>query len=116
VSAAAAPHRLTRTGEQSFTIEPRGAPLLGGFAALFRTPDRPFAAGDTVAQCGATFRVDAVEDGAPTRWSVDLGPPHDDVALVAWRDHRLRRVDLPPIGAAIDVPWSPGPSRRFGAR
>ncbi len=113
LSAARSAHRLTRTGERSLTLEPLDRPLLdGGFDTLFRSPDEPFAAGDVVSQCGAVVRVAAVEDGKPSRLDVTFDAPLDgsDLALLAWRGSRIERLAAPPVGAGLELPWSPGPS------
>ncbi|WP_437321822.1 hypothetical protein [Sorangium sp. So ce385] len=112
LSTAKAPHRLTRTGPSSFTLAPLGRTMLvGAFETLYRAPSAPLPPGYEVRQCGATIRVAEVEDGRPSRIEVDLGAPLEDPGLVllAWRDGGLRRVALPAIGEAVELPWSPGP-------
>ena len=114
LSAARAPHRLTRTGPRAFTLEPLGRPLLEGpFERLFRSPDLPFAVGDEFRQCGALIRVAAVTDGEPTRLDIEMLTPidDDDVTFLVWASGKLRRFEPPPIGQAIEFPWNPGPSR-----
>jgi hypothetical protein len=110
LSAARADHEVTAEGDHTLAIEPKGRTLLdGSFDTLFRAPDRPFAAGDTVRSCGATIRVAAVEDGRPSRLEVDLGKM-DDVTLLLWHEGRLRRFTP---GPTVLVPWEQGPSRIF---
>jgi hypothetical protein len=112
LSMARASHRLTRTGPSSFTLEPLGRTMLtGAFETLYRAPSAPIPRGYQVTQCGATIRVAEVEDGKPSRLEVDLGAPLEDpgLALLSWRDGRLRRMALPAIGEAVELPWSPGP-------
>ena len=73
-------------------LEPIERPLLdGSFDALFRSPDRPFAVGDTFDQCGATIRVVAVERGLPKRLAIAYKRRLDDpkLAFLVWRDHHL---------------------------
>ena len=111
LSAVRAPHRLTRLGPRSFALEPLGRPLgLGPFEVLFRAASRPFAAGDTVRQCGARIRVAAVDEaGHPTRLEVGVAEP-GAAAFFAWRDGALGRIELPALGESVELPWSPGPT------
>ncbi|WP_234023968.1 hypothetical protein [Sorangium cellulosum] len=112
-----ATHRLTRTGVSSFTLGPaKGTMLTGMFETLYRSPEvSPLRAGDVIGQCGATIRVATVEGGRPTRIEVDLGVPLEDpgLALLTWRDGRLRRFELPQIGETVELPWWPGPTGFF---
>jgi hypothetical protein len=113
LSAAHASHRFTRTGRKTFTLEPIDHALLdGSFDRLFRAPDRPFAIGDTVEQCGASIRIAAVQDGHPTRLDITLRRALEDPELgwITWRDHQLERFVPPAIGATVELPWSAGPS------
>lgn len=113
LSAARSRHRFTRTGAKGFVLEPIDRPLLDrSFDQLFRAPDRPFAVGDTVEQCGATIRVAALERGLPSRLEVELQRTLEDPVLgwVVWRDHRLERFVPPPVGETVELPWSSGPS------
>jgi hypothetical protein len=32
---------------------------------------------------------------------------------VVWRDHRLRRLELPAVGETRELEWEPGPLRIF---
>ena len=88
-------------------------PLLDGtFDTLFRAPDRPFAQGDTVRQCGATVRVAAVQDGKPARLEIEFATALDapDLMLWQWQGEHLERFSPPAAGEAVDVPFRPGPS------
>jgi hypothetical protein len=107
LSAARGRHRLTRTGEHALALEPLDHPLLdGSFDALFRAPDRPFAAGDTVDQCGGTIRVTAVQHGLPARLTIRYQRRLDDPKLtfLVWRDHHLARLEMPAIGESVELP------------
>jgi hypothetical protein len=107
LSAAGSPHRLTRTGERSFVLEPIGHPRSDGYASQYFS-SRRFAVGDTVQQCGASIRVEAVDQGKPSRLSVELDEPLEsaDLVFLARRGGRLRRFDLPQVGEAADVSWA----------
>jgi hypothetical protein len=104
LSGAHAPHRLTRTGPSSFVLEPTERPTEDGYDALFYG-HRTFAVGDVVQQCGATIRVDALDEGRPSRLSVDLGEPLEsaDLALLQWQDRKLRRLPVPAPGATAEI-------------
>jgi hypothetical protein len=113
LSAAHAPHRLTRTGERSFELAALGRPLLdGSFDTLFRAPGAAFAPDASIRQCGALVRVLAQVDGKPTRLAVDFMTRLDapDLTLLEWRSGRLERFVPPAIGASVELPWRPGPS------
>jgi len=106
LSAARSRHRLTRTGDHDFELDAIDRPLLdGSFDALFRSPDRPFAVGDSFEQCGATIRVAATEHGLPSRLSISFRRRFDDpkLAFLIWRDRHLERVDVPAINQGIDL-------------
>jgi hypothetical protein len=54
-------HRLERTGPSELALYPTEGPLLrGAFESLYRSQADPFRIGETVRQCGATYRVSAV--------------------------------------------------------
>ncbi|WP_437977233.1 hypothetical protein WMF11_09425 [Sorangium sp. So ce295] len=112
LSMAKVAHHLTRTGPSSFTLTPVSSTLLTGpFETVYRSPGSPLHGGERLLQCGATIRVSAVEEGRPSQIDVDLGAPLEDPGLVllAWREGKLRRVAPPPVGATVELPWSPGP-------
>ena len=107
LSAARSRHKLTRTGERSFSLEPLDQPLLdGSFDALFRSPDRPFKAGDAIDQCGALITVAAVDRGLPTKLDIAYQRRLDDPKLVflAYRDGHIEKLALPEIGQSIELP------------
>jgi hypothetical protein len=120
LSAAAAPHRLTRTGEHSFTLEVTGrTDDEDGYEDQYFA-SRRFVAGDQVRQCGASIRIDAVDEGRPSKLSVELDEPLDsaDLTFLSWEDGRLRHVRVPGLGEIADFPWSPvsGPSHASRVR
>jgi hypothetical protein len=113
LSAAHAAQRITRADVHTLVIEPIDRPMLAGsFDQLFRAPDRPFAVGDEVEQCGATFRIAAVRDGAPTKVEVHLRRSFDDpeIAVLEWRGDAFARFALPKVGDTVELPWRAGPS------
>jgi hypothetical protein len=109
LSAASAPHRITRTGERSFAIEELEAPDGDGYDDQYFA-SRHFAVGDEVRQCGASIRVDAIDEGKPSRLSVELDEPLEshDLTFLAWDGARLRHLVPPSLGHAADLPWAPG--------
>jgi hypothetical protein len=113
LSAADSPHRLTRTGERTFVLETIGPFASDGYNAQYFS-SRHFAVGDEVRQCGASIRVEAVDQGKPSRLSVGLDEPleSEDLTLLVWRANRLRRLDVPPIGEEVDLPRAPAASAR----
>ena len=109
LSAARSRHRLTRTGERELELAAIDRPLLDGtFDTLFRSPDRPFAVGDSFEQCGATIRVAATEHGLPSRLAISFRRRLDDpkLAFLVWRDRHVERLELPAIGQTIEMPAS----------
>jgi hypothetical protein len=112
LSGAPTDHRLTRVDDATLSLEAVGTSFLRGpFEALYRAPGFPMKAGDEVEQCGARFRVAAVEEGRPTRIEVRFaGSPDDEsVVLLAWNGTRLARVRLPRPGEEIRLQHWPGP-------
>ncbi|HET9622326.1 MAG TPA: hypothetical protein VFP84_13230 [Kofleriaceae bacterium] len=113
LSAARSAQRVSRPDAHTLVIEALDRPLLAGsFDQLFRAPDRPFAVGDEAEQCGATYRVAAVQGGKPSRVEVHLRRSFDDpaIAVLAWQGDALARLALPAVGGSIDLPWRAGPS------
>ena len=111
LSAARSTHRLERIDDHTLRLTALHRPLLAGFDALFRRPDRAIT--DPVDQCGATIRVSELRDGLPETLEISFRRRLDDPELVfaTWRDGRLVLLELPTIGAVIELPWSPGPAR-----
>ena len=111
LSAARSTHRLERVDDHTFTLTALHRPLLMGFDSLFRRPDRAIT--DAADQCGATIRVTELDGGLPSTIEISFRRRLDDPELVfaAWRDGHLVRLELPAVGSAIELPWSPGPAR-----
>lgn len=115
-SMAKATNRVIRTGPTTLAIEPQGTTLLAGeFETLFRSSSEPLHLGETIEQCGATYRVAALVDGRPSRVELTLDVPLDDrrVRLLTWDAGHLRAVAPPAMGEATDIAWSPGPIGLF---
>lgn len=100
---------LTRTGDRTLELAPiRAAMIEAVFEQLFRSSDRPFAAGETVRLAGLEVTVLAVDDGKPTRVQLAFDAPLEDPSLLflGWRDGRLRRLPLPAVGRSMRLPRS----------
>jgi len=94
------------------------APLaqVAGLARIARAAER-IARTAALEPRGPSRRDAASEPGGRARRArVHRRGGEGEVALLVWRDHRLRRFELPAVGETVDLPWSAGPSRRFGGR
>jgi hypothetical protein len=116
LSGARADLTITRTGQASFALEPRGMTLLqGSFETLFRATWLPIEAGYEVSVCDARVRVVSVEKGRPSRIEVtsraDL--EGNDATWLVWEAGELRRFVFPAVGASRTVAWTTGPSGVF---
>jgi hypothetical protein len=105
LSGLGAEHRVTRTGERSFSIEAIGEPESQGYTGIYFSP---LEVGYEATQCGATVRVDALGDGGlPSRLSVRLDAPLESpgIVLLALRDGRFTHFTPPPVAGVADLPW-----------
>jgi len=89
--------------------------LRGPFESLYRAEHVPFRVGDEARQCGATYRVTAVDAGRPTEVEIHFDRSLDDpsIRLLAWRDGRLKALSPPRIGESVEIGWAPGPLGAF---
>ncbi|MBX3190958.1 MAG: hypothetical protein KF819_28440 [Labilithrix sp.] len=116
LSGAKQAHRITRTSAAELHLRPaRGTMLQGLFETLYRASDLPVRVGEEARQCGATFRVVAVDDGRPTEVAIQFDAPLDDprIRLLQWREGNLRALAPPPVGESLDVAWEAGPLGSF---
>lgn len=111
ISAAPADHRLTRTGAQSFELEPVGGPFLRtSMERLFRNPKiRPFTVGERARIGAAQVTVVALTDGLPARIRVELDGPVENYTLVRWEQGKIRALALPEVGQSLTLIKQPGP-------
>jgi hypothetical protein len=97
--------RLTRTSQTELTLATLGRPLLGSeWEALFRSPDRPMQAGDTVRQQGGLeVSVQAVADGRPTRvlFRFPIRIEGSEFRLLVWRGGRPAALPVPAVGDSV---------------
>lgn len=114
LSAAKAPHQLTRVDEGTLVLEPRGSPLLvTPFEELYRRADLPMEQGHTTSCCNATLRVRTTDGVHPTSIALEGDLTGPDVVFLRWDGRALRRLELPPVGESVDLPWYTGPSGVF---
>jgi hypothetical protein len=116
LSGAKRSHRITRTGNAEIVLRPLdGALVREPFETLFRSVDIPFRVGDEARQCGAVYRVTAIEAGRPTEVRVSFDRPLEDPSLrfLAWRSGRLVAAKMPAVGESMEIPWTPGPLGSF---
>ncbi len=107
---------LTRVGPADIVIRTTKGPMMQGpFETLYHSAAIPFAVGDETHQCGARFRVTAIDDGKPTEVAVTFDRPLEDpsVRLLVWKDGHLRALNPPREGETVDVPWAAGPLAMF---
>jgi len=112
LSAAKRAHRLTRVGASELVVRPvTGSLLLEPFEALYRSADLPIRVGEEFRQCGASYRVSAVQEGRPTEVHVSFDRALEDpsLCLLVWKDGRLRRMPLPAPGETREIGWEKGP-------
>lgn len=110
-------HRLTRTGERTFDLEPVDGHLLGSiFEQLFRADDQPLPVGQPIALAGLTVTVLEAKDGKPTRVGFEADRPLEDPSLVflTWKDGGLRRFAMPAVGQTLLLRFELGPWGRWG--
>lgn len=97
--------RLTRTGPDELTLSMLGRPMLRSeWEDLFRSPDRPMRAGDTVRQRGGLeIAVQAVTDGRPTlvRFRFPGRIEASEFRLLVWRGGRLAALPVPGVGESV---------------
>jgi hypothetical protein len=111
LSNAPVPHRVTRVSATALELATVGGRFADStFEQVVRNPRRPFRVGDVIALDGARVTVLALDGALPTRIRLELDEPLDapDVRLIAWRDGALRRLELPPVGASLELPKTPG--------
>jgi hypothetical protein len=116
LSSARADVTITRTGDASFALEPRGTTFLrGAFEDLYRAPWLRLQVGDEIVTCGVRVRVAAIEGGLPSRIEIESDLPLDSpgVAWLIWEAGALKEVTFPAVGRSTTVAWTPGPSGIF---
>lgn len=98
LSWAPAAQRFVRTGSDTLEMEVGG----DGIESAMLAP------GTVVTLRGMEATVLAAGDLGPSRVRIRLDRPLDvpSLTLLAWSDGRLRRVEPPPVGGVIFVPFS----------
>jgi hypothetical protein len=107
LSMASAAHRLRRTAADTVELAALDGTLLDGpWPAAFRARSLPLPRGTAIhtAYMNATVLDDRA--GSPTRVSFQFTQPLEDPSLVflVFRDGRLRRLTMPPVGGEISLP------------
>jgi hypothetical protein len=99
-------HELERTDDRSFVMRLRdGRFFESEWEAVFRPRGAPLRPGDRVPLAG--LEVDLI---SPTEVAFHADRSLDDptLRLLAWRDGRLRRLAVPPVGGRVAIPRSKG--------
>jgi hypothetical protein len=100
-------HRLTRVAEDAFELEVVGGSMLETtMEQLIRHPRFPLAPGFTSKLSGLTVTLLEATDGRPTKIRADFT---EEVALMHWRDRRLRHFTLPAVGESVLIPHDDTP-------
>lgn len=105
-------HRLTRVDEGAFDLE-----VLDGrmgetvFEQITRAPEIAYAEGMEVTLNGAKVKVTQLDQGLPKKLHITLTEPlsSETYTFVQWKDGKLQRLELPAVGASIELPYNKGP-------
>ena len=108
LSMAPRPHLLKRTGPNSIELHVVGGSMLTGpVEKLFRRPEHPFAAGDSVKLDGLMIRIFDVDgEGRPVRVGYEFDVRVDDPSIVFLlvTQRGIIRYPLGPVGATMPIP------------
>lgn len=107
LSMAPTAHRLRRTAADTLELStPDGTLVDGPWPSVFRASSLPLPRGAVVHTAYMTATVLDGRAGRPTRVSFQFRRPLDDPSLIflAFQDHRLRRLALPPVGGELALP------------
>jgi hypothetical protein len=103
-------HVLRRTGPDELELEVVGGRMMESmFEQVYRASRFPLPPGTAID--AGLFQVEVREgDGTgPTRVAFRFRRPLAEVRFLHWKDSRLRRLELPEVGASVRLPWSVGP-------
>jgi hypothetical protein len=108
LGASVQPVQLTRVGPDSLVLETANGYLLEHTSQQARSPDEPFAAGQTIDLEGAVHVVvDAVTpDGRPQRIRLELPSDHTEtMRFLNWNEARrtFTRIVLPSVGGKVQL-------------
>lgn len=104
-------HVIERPTPTTLLLSRVDGPMLGGTFEELYHGDPSWQVGDTVTVASMTVRIDAVEDGLPTRLllSFDRPLPDDDLLFLSLQGGTLQPIALPDVGGRVEVPWELGP-------
>ncbi len=112
LSAAPHDHRVVRTGPDTLELTVIGGSMLEeSFEQLFRPASAPLHPGDTLTNDAFEARVLEVGAAGPSRIAFTFAGGLERYRVLAWREGRLERVELPAPGGGLALPWSPSPLR-----
>ncbi|HJL17937.1 MAG TPA: hypothetical protein RMH99_19890 [Sandaracinaceae bacterium LLY-WYZ-13_1] len=106
LSMAVAPHRFTRVGERSFTLEILGEREIGPIEAVHY--DEPPAVGSERTVGELTIEV---TDGTAQGWTAarfEVDRPLESVCFASWDGEALRLWRAPPVGETRELPYRSG--------
>jgi hypothetical protein len=106
LGATAAAFRITRPDARSVVLTPIGGYLLEPLSQLVRAPEVHFGRGQVIPMGALTVHVDELtSDGRPATVRFD-GPKLAEPSnlWVAWYAERYHRIELPQVGASLEVP------------
>ncbi len=102
-------HVFTRTGPANLRLDVVDVELGQGlFEAMFRGPDHPLVVGEVLVRGPLSAEVLAVGERGPTSvaFTFESDPDSDAWRWLVWTPDGLVRVDLPPVGESLTVPFS----------
>jgi hypothetical protein len=109
-----APHEqeLERVAPNAFELRTLGLPRrTNDFERIYRPRNAPLRVGDHFQAEELSVKVLETQNGWWTRARFDLGEPLDasSVCLLTWRNGRLEKLPVPPVGGTIAIPHNRGP-------
>jgi hypothetical protein len=104
---------LTRVDDSALRLRYLDGPFVGPLGTLWRGPDRPMHAGQTIELTGMTAEVvEVTEKGEPREVVFRFGVPLEDPSLrwVQWRDGLYVPFVPPAVGETVTLPVPLGPT------
>lgn len=105
-------HRLTRVADDALDLE-----VLEGrmgetvFEQITRAPEIAYVEGMEVTLAGAKVKVTQLDRGLPKKLHITLTEPvtPESYTFLQWSHGRLERMELPPVGTSVELPYNKGP-------
>jgi hypothetical protein len=105
-------HRLTRVSEDTLELEVVDG-IMGEtvFEQITRSPEIAYAVGEEAKLDGAKVKVLQLERGLPKKLQITLTQPANGglYTFLQWKNHRLEPLELPAVGASVELPYTTGP-------